>query len=154
MLKERIQEELNRVLKKGDQISCLVLRMLLAAITNKEKEKKYREKLEKSADLSDEEIIEVVSSEARKRKEAISEYEKGNRPRLAEKEKSELKILEKYLPEQLSEAEIKKLVEEAIEKLGVQEPKDFGRVMAGLMPKIKGRADGSQVSKIVKELLS
>jgi len=153
MLKEAIKEDLNQALKKGDEIKCSTLRMLLAAVLSKEKEKKYKEKIEEEVELADEEMIDVISSEAKKRKESIIEYEKGERQSLAEKEKAELEILQKYLPEQLSEEEIKKLIEEAIEKTGAQDIKDMGKVMAELMPKLKGRADGGLVSKIVKELL-
>ena len=81
-------------------------------------------------------------------------YEKGNRPELADKEKKEIEILKKYLPEQLPIEELKKLIDESINKVGAKEMKDMGKVMADLAPKIKGKADNSEVSKIVKELLS
>ena len=92
-------------------------------------------------------------SEAKKRKEAISEYEKGGREDLLEKEKAELEVLEKYLPEQLSEEEIKKIAKEIIEKVEAKSIKDMGKVMAEMMTRVKGKADGSVVNKIVKELL-
>lgn len=163
-LKSQLQEDLESALKEKREIEISVLRMLKAAIFNKEKEKRYKltkqkpelteEELVKDSQLTDEEVIEVVSSEIKKRKEAILEYEKGKREDLVEKEKKELAILEKYLPEQLSEEEIKKLAKEAIEKTGAKEPKDMGKVMAELMPKVKGKAEGGLVSKIVKELLT
>lgn len=153
MLKGTIKEDLNQALKKGDEIKCSTLRMLLAAVLTKEKEKKYKEKIEEEVELTDEEIIDVISSEAKKRKESIIEYEKWERQNLAEKEKKELEILQKYLPEQLAEEEVKKLAKETIEEVGAKEMKDMGKVMAELMPKLKGRADGGLVSKIVKELL-
>jgi len=109
--------------------------------------------LEKESRLTDEETLEAVSYEAKKRKESIAEFEKGGRNDLVEKEKKELAILKTYLPEQLAEEEIKKLVKEAVEKTGAKEPKDMGKVMAELMPKTKGRADGNLVSKVVKESL-
>jgi len=162
--KEKIQRDLKLALKGKREIELSVLRMLMAAIFNKEIEKRTRiwkekpdllvEDLEKESQLgTDEEIIQVISSEIKKRKEAILEFEKGKREDLVKKEKTEMEFLQKYLPEQLSEEEIKKLVEEAIEKVGAKEMKDMGRVMAVLMPKVKGKADGSVVSKIVKELL-
>lgn len=154
MLKEEIKSDLNKALKEGDEIKRSTLRMLLAAVLNKEKEKKYKEKLEEDTELADEEIIDVISSEAKKRKESIIEYEKGERQSLAEKEKAELEILQKYLPEQLPEEEVKKLAKEIVEEVGAQDIKDMGKVMAELMPKLKGRADGGLVSKIVKELLT
>ena len=130
------------------------MRLLLAAILNKEKEKRYRLKEEKDALLNDEETLEVILSEAKKRKESIELYGKGGREELVEKEKKELGILQKYLPEQISEDELSSLVQAAIAKVGAKEMKDMGKIMAVLMPQIKGRADGNLVSKIVKELLA
>ena len=153
-LKEKIQKDLAESVKGKEELKTSVLRMLTAAILNKAKEKRYKSGEEKEAELNDEEIIEVIASEVKKRKEAAEEYEKGGRNDLAEKEKKELQILQKYLPEQLSEEEIKKLAKEAIEKIGAKDPKDMGRVMSGLMPQVKGKADGALVSKIVKELLA
>jgi len=163
-LKEKIQQDLNAALKEKKELEISVLRMCSAFILNKEKEKRYKigkaeseiseKELIKKSQLTDEETIEVISSEAKKRKEAIEQFEKGGRQELADKEKKELLILQRYLPEQLSEEEIKKMAEEIIKKTGAKEPKDMGRVMAELMPKIKGKAEGSLVSKIVKELLT
>jgi uncharacterized protein YqeY len=160
-LKEKIQADLKENLKKDDKVLISVLRLLSSAIHNKEIEKRTKlaktepqEKLEELSKLTDEEVLEVISSETKKRKEAILEFKKGNREDLVKKEKAELEILEKYLPEQSSEEEIKKLAKEAIEKVGAKEQKDIGKVMAELMPKVKGKADGSLVSKIVKDLLS
>jgi uncharacterized protein YqeY len=152
-LKEKIRLNLNSALKEKRTLEVLVLRQLLAAILNKEKEKRFKAKEEKDIQLTDEEVIEVISSEAKKRRESIFEFGKGKRQDLVEKEKKELEILEKYLPEQLPEEEIRKLIKEAIEKTDAKEIKDMGKVMAELMPKIKGKADGTLVSKIVKELL-
>ena len=152
-LREKIQQDLNEALKKKEEIIFSTLRMLLAAVLNKGKEKRYKLKEEKDIQLTDEELIEVISSEVKKRKEAILAYQQGERKDLAEKEKKEAEILQKYLPEQLSEEEIKKLVKVAIEKVEAKEQKDIGRVMQELAPQTKGRADGSSVSKIVKELL-
>ncbi len=176
MLKQKIQDDLTKAIKGGDEISRSTLRMLLAAILNKEKEKRYKiskdpstslraekpdlneEELIKKSVLTDEEILDVISSEIKKRKDAIVLYEKGNRPELADKEKKEIEILKKYLPEQLSEEELKKLVEESIAKIGKDPSASSGqvrgRIMADLMPKVKGKADNSEISKIVKELLS
>lgn len=163
MLKEKIQKDFKRALKEERKIEISTLRMLNAAVINREKEKRYKlskakpdlkeKDLEKESQLTDEEIIEVVFSEIKKRKEAISEFEKGNRMDLVEKEKKEMEILRKYLPEQLSEEEIRKLAKEVIEKTGAEALKDLGKVMGQLMLKVKGKAEGSLVSKIVKELL-
>ena len=172
--KKQIQQDLNSAVKEKKKIETSTLRMLNAAIINKEKEKRYKiakaepelteEELIEKSQLTDEEVIEVISSEVKKRKESILEFEKGLQPALhpsrkkyiedlVEKEKKEIEVLNKYLPEQLSEENIKKLAKEAIEKVGAVEPKDMGKVMQELMPQVKGKADGSTVSKIVKELL-
>lgn len=164
MLKQKIQQALKEALKAKREIELSTLRLLLASILNKEKEKRYRiakekpelkeKELEKESQLTDEEIIEVVFSETKKRKESIEEFKKGGRADLVEKEKAEAKVLQKYLPEQLSEKEIEKIAKEAIEKVGVESTKDIGKVMGALMPKLKGKADGSVASRIVKELLT
>lgn len=164
MLKEKIKNDIKTALKERKEIDLATLRMLSAAIVNKEKEKRNKiskeekelteEKLIKKSQLVDEEVTEVISSEVKKRRESIIEFEKGERNDLADKEKKEMEVLIKYLPEQMSEEEVKKLVQEAIKKTGAKEIKDMGKVMAELMPRIRGKADGSLVSKIVKELLS
>ncbi len=163
-LKQEIQNSANEALKAGDQLILGTLRMVLAAITSKEKEKRYKiskekpnlkeEELAKESELTDEQVLDVISSEIKKRKDAILLYEKGNRQELADKEKKEVAILKKYLPEQLSEDALKKLIAEAIAKVGAKEMKDMGKVMADLMLKVKGKADNSEISRIVKELLS
>jgi len=163
-LKIKIQNDLKSALKEKKEIKLSVLRLLISAINNKEIEKRTKtwkerpelliEELEKESQLSDNETIEVISSEIKKRKEAILEFEKGEREDLVEKEKKEMEILQKYLPEQLSEEEIRKLAKEAIKKVKATEIKDMGKVMAEIMPKVKGKAEGSVVSKIIKELLT
>lgn len=153
ILREKIKQDLNEAIKKKEELALSVLRLLSASILNKEKEKRYKSGEAKDAPLTDEEIIDVISSETKKRKEAAELYERGGRLELAEKEKKEMEILRKYLPEQLSEEEIRKLVGQAIAKTGAKEMKDMGRVMAELMPQVKGKADGNLVSKVVKELL-
>lgn len=154
MLKQQIQNSTTEAMKDGDQFLVGTLRMLLASIQTKEKEKKYKEKIEGDAQLTDEQVLDVVSSEIKKRKDAIALYTQGNRPELAEREQKEINILIKYLPAQLSSEELKKIVAESIASTGAKEMKDMGKVMADLNPKIKGKADGGEVSKIVKELLS
>lgn len=151
-LKEKIRQDLNSSLKEKKELEVSVLRLLIAAILNKEKDKRYQLKEEQDISLTDEEVIKVIISEAKKRKEAILNFEKGKRKDLAEKEKKELMVLQRYLPEQISEQEIKALAQEVIRKLGVKDIKDMGKVMAELMPKIRNRADGSVISNIVRQL--
>ena len=191
-LKQKIQQDLTTALREKKELELSVLRMLNAAIINKEKEKRYKissqrdkssssatgtrlreesgkeseslfdfanariteEELEKESGLLEDEVLEIISSEIKKRKEAALLFEKGKRMDLSEKERAEAKILEKYLPEQLSEEEIKKLAREIIEKMGIKEMKDVGKVMAELMPRVKGRTEGGLVSKIIRELLA
>ncbi len=164
MLKEKIREDLNSALKERKELELSVLRLINSAILNREKEKRYKiskEKpdakeadLEKESQLQDEEILDVIASEVKKRKESIEMFEKGGRKDLAEKEAKEKEILQKYLPEQMGEEEIKKMAETAIAEAGAKEIKDMGKVMAILTPQLKGKADMGQVSKIVKETLT
>lgn len=153
-LKEKIFKDLIEAVKNKEELRSSVLRMFSAAILNKEKEKRYKTGQEKDVYLTDEETLEVLSYEIKKRKEAAIEYERANRHEMAEKEKQETEILKKYLPEQLSEEEVRELIREAIKETGASGQKDMGKVMAALMPKLKGRAEGSLVSQIVKETLT
>lgn len=163
-LREKIQQDLNVAAKQKEEVKILVLRSLNAFILNKEKEKRFKlgkekpelkeEELIKGSQLTEEELIDVVSSEVKKRKESILEFEKGRRKDLIEKEQKELDILKDYLPEQISEEEVKKIAKEAVEKTGAKEIKDMGKVMAEIMPQVKGKADGNLVGKVVKELLT
>ena len=163
-LKEKIKIDLDKSLKTGEKLTLSTLRLLFSAIGNKEiekrtktvkKEKDLSEKeLIKKSQLEDSEIIQLILSEIKKRKEAISLYQQGNRKDLVEKEEKETEILKKYLPEQISDEELKKITKDTIEKVGASSLKDMGRVMKELMPKIKGRVEGSKVSQVVKELLS
>jgi uncharacterized protein len=163
-LLEKIQEDLKSALMGKREIELSTLRMVLAGVSNREAEKRTKiwkekpnssaEELEKESKLNDEEMIGVISSEVKKRRESIVEFEKGKRQDLVKKEKSELEILHKYLPEQISEDEIKKLVSETIAKTGAKEIKDMGKVMGLITAQVKGKADMSLVSKIVKESLS
>ncbi|MDO8492166.1 MAG: GatB/YqeY domain-containing protein [bacterium] len=161
MLKQQLQNELNLALKEKDQLKRLVLGMVMTAVKNRELAKRQQlsktindvGELEKQSQLSDEVIIEVIAGEVRKRKEAIEQFRVGGRDELAQKEKSEMDILLTYLPEQLSEDEIRAEVQKTISELSAASPKDMGKVIGAVMAKLKGRAEGGTVSKIVKELL-
>lgn len=153
MLKQQIQADVTDAMKSGDRDRSATLRLALAAIGAKEKEKRYKEKLDADARLTDDETVLVLVSEIKKRKDAIALYEQGGRPELAAKEKAEIEIFKKYLPEQLSPEELKKIIEESIKKTGAKEMKDMGKIMADLMPRVKGKAEGSEISKIIKELM-
>jgi len=163
MLKDRIEKNFRDFLKEKRENEISILRMLKADIFNKEKEKRYNKsqeksdwdekELEKQSSLTDDEVLEIVISRIKKSNESIFEFEKGKREDLVEKEKKEIEILKRYLPEQLLEEEIRKIVKEIIEKIEAKDIRDMGKVMAELMPRVKGRADGALVSKIVKEFL-
>jgi len=109
--------------------------------------------VQKRAELTDDDVIGVLSKEAKQRRESAEEFRKGGRPELADKEAAEAAILAEYLPRQMSEAEIRSLVGEAVTATGASTAKDMGKVMGWLSPKTKGRADGRQVSEIVREAL-
>jgi len=138
-----------------------VLSLLLTAIKNKELAKRQKlsktvseiEELEKQSQLTDEEVLEVIAGEAKKRKEAIEQFQAGGRDDLAQKEKSEMNILASYLPEQASEEEVRAEVKRVITELNAQGLKDMGKVIGAVMSKFKGRVEGEKVSKIAKELL-
>ncbi len=144
-LKERLLQDMKEAMKSKDRIRLSTIRMINSLIKNAE--------IEKRGELTDNEIINLLQKYAKQRKEAIEMYEKGGRQDLVEKEKAELQIVESYLPPQMSEEEIRAVVEEAIKETEASSPKDIGKVMKAVMPKVKGRADGSLVNKIVKELL-
>lgn len=147
-LKDKITTDMKEALKGGEQgkLKLSTLRLLLSEIKNGE--------IAKKKELSDEEIVGVVSKEIKKRKEAVEQYQKGNRPELAAKEKKEAKILQEYLPEQLSDDELKTIIQETIEEMGVSGLGEMGKVMGAVMSKVKGRAEGSRVSEVVKGFLA
>lgn len=161
MLKEKINQDIKQAMINKEELLLLVLRGINAAIHNEEIEKRTKlsktekdlAKLEEQCKLSDEEIIEVVAYEAKKRRDSIEEFTKGNRQDLVDKEQKELEIIKKYLPEQMSEEVVKEIIKKAIEETGAAGSKDTGKVMAKIMPQVKGKADGRMVSKIVNELL-
>lgn len=148
-LKEQIQNDLKDAMRAKDEQRLSIVRMLKSAIQYYEIQKGGA-----GYTASDEDVVDVVGKEIKKRKESIELYEQGGRPELAEKEKKEIEVLQTYLPEQLSDDEVKKMVEEAINQTGASEMKDMGKVMSTLMPKIKGKADNSIVSTLVREKLS
>jgi len=162
MLKDKLQFDIKDALKTGNSQKRLVLGLVLSAVKTRELEKRGKlsktesdtAKLEEASRLNDEEIVEVLSSEIKKRKDSIEQYTKGGRPELAEKEQKEMDILMGYMPEQMSEDTIKTEVQKAIKDTGASGPKDMGKVIGVVMAKVKGKADGQMVSKIVKEELS
>ena len=145
-LLDNINNDLKTALKSKDEIKVSTLRQVKSTVKNEE--------IKKGGELSDEEIQGVIFSMAKSHNESIAGFEKGGRDDLVEKEKKELEILKGYLPEQLSEEDIKKIAQETIDETGAASMKDMGKVMGKIMPKVKGKADGSVVNKAVKEILS
>lgn len=146
MLKEKINEMMKNAMKEGDKLKLETLRSIRAAIIEFEKSGTGKE-------LDEDEEIKIINSLVKKRKESIEIFEKANRLDLAEKEKQELEILQKFLPEQLNEEEISKILDEIIQQVGAKDPKDFGKVMGQAMKVFKGRADGKVVQAILKSKL-
>ena len=146
MIIENIDHDINESMKAHDETKLIVLRMLKAAIKNKEIALKPKK-------LSNNDILAVISREIKTRKDSIELFTTGNREDLASKEKGEINILTAYLPAQLSEDEIKNIIKEKISSLNASSIKDMGNVMASVMQTVAGQADGSLVSKLVKESL-
>ena len=145
-LTEQLQSDMLAAMRDGDTLRRDTLRMVIAAAQNAAKDKR--------APLTDEEALAVVTREVKKRRESIDAYAKAGRPDLAAAEQSEIDVLTPYLPEQLGEDEIRALATEAVAATGASSPRDLGRVMAQLMPTVKGRADGKLVNAIVNEELA
>lgn len=147
-LKEKIQLDMKGSMKARNTLRLSVLRMLIAAISNKEIELR-----KKDIGLSDEEVEGVLKSESKKRKDSITEFQKGGRADLVEKESKELEILSEYLPSELSDDEILRIVADSIRETGAVGLADFGKAMRQTMIILKGRASGDRVSKILRDKL-
>ena len=146
-LKEKLQADLTEAIRGRDEVKSGTIRMLLSAITNEEVAGKAAKV------LTDAEIITVLSRETKKRREAVEAFTAAKRDDLANKEKAEAVVIAQYLPEQLSEAEIKKIIADAIAETNAAGPAGMGLVMKVLQPKIAGKADGGIVSALVKDAL-
>jgi len=151
MLKQKLTEDFKESLKSGDAKRRLVIGMVLNSVKNRELQK--RAKSGNIEELNDDEVLEVVASEVKKRKESIESFKAGGREEMAQSEKEELNILMVYMPEQMSEEQIREEARKAIAETGAKDIKEMGKVLGVLMPKVKGKADGTLVSRIVKEEL-
>jgi uncharacterized protein YqeY len=148
MIFEKISKDYIQAMKARDSLRIGVLSYIKSVIRYKEIENREKEK-----ELTDDDVIDVISKEVRKREESIEMYKNGEREDLVHKEEEELKILKEYLPAQMREEEIRKTVVQIIEKLGATGEKDFGKVMKEVMIEIKGKANGALIKKIVEESL-
>lgn len=149
MTKQGLRDELKQAMLAKDEMKTSVLRMILSALNYFEIQKGGA-----GYEATEEDVLAVLQKEVKQHNDSIEQFKLGNRLELVEKETKELEIIKKYLPEQMSEEEIKKLVTEAITQTGASAISDMGKVMGALMSKTKGKADGSLVSKLVKEALT
>lgn len=145
-MKNRIIEDIKSAMKSQDKVALSVVRMLKSDIQLAE--------LNKKSELNDDEIVAIVSKQIKMRKDSIKEFEKGNRNDLIEQSKQEIEILEKYLPEQLTEEEVVGIINDVFGKVNPTSQSDMGKIMGVLTPLVKGKTDMGIVSKIVKEKLS
>ncbi|HEY8346626.1 MAG TPA: GatB/YqeY domain-containing protein [Symbiobacteriaceae bacterium] len=146
-LSQRLMDDMKAAMKAGPagKVRLETIRMLRAAIKNAE--------IAKRAPLTEEEILDVIAKQVKQIKDSLAEFERGGRPDLVAKAQAELEILSGYLPEQLSEEEIRDLARQVIAEVGAQDLRDMGKVMGPMMARTKGRADGKLVNRIVRELL-
>ncbi|HET6464803.1 MAG TPA: GatB/YqeY domain-containing protein [Nitrospiria bacterium] len=147
-LQQRLLEEMKTAMRDGDALKVSVIRLLRASIKNKEISKG------KQNPLTEQDILETIISATKQRKDSIEQFAKGGRMDLVAKEKSELEILQTYLPQSLSVEELKSKVQALIKEIGASGQKDMGKVMKILMPQVAGKIDGSVVGQVVKDLLS
>lgn len=145
-LNETLMEDLKTAMKAHDKIALNVVRSLKSALTNA--------KIQAGHDLSEDEEVAVLSTQLKQRKESLEEFTKGGRQDLADETNQEITIVQRYLPQPLSDEEVGAIVDEAISSTGATSTKQFGLVMKAVMPKVKGKADGAVVSRLVKEKLN
>jgi uncharacterized protein len=145
-LKARLAEDYRAALRSGDKLKVSVIRLLTALIKNRE--------VEKRGPLTDAEVMQAISSSCKQRQDSIEQYHQGGRQDLADKETAELHILQSYMPQPFTAEELEELVRAAIQEAQAASPKEMGKVMTLLMPKVTGRADGKVVSALVREMLS
>lgn len=162
MLKDTLKEDMKNALKSGNSSLRTLIGMVMSSIKNKELEKRGKliktitdpVQLDAESQLTEQETLDVVASEVKRRKDSIVEFEKGGRPELAASEKAEADILMKYLPEQLSDDALRAIIQKKISEVGAMGMKDMGKVIGAVVAEVKSSADGQRVSGIVKEELS
>ncbi len=145
-LKDNLQKALNEALKQQRRVEVATLRLLLSEIKNAE--------IAQQKPADDNKVLDVIAREAKRRRESIEAFKRGNRSDLVAQEEAELAVLMSYLPEQMSRGEIRAAAQQVVDAVGAKGPGDRGKVMSQLMPQLKGKADGKEVSEIVSELLA
>ncbi len=143
---DQLNDDMKTAMRAKDRDRLTTIRMIKSAIQNEE--------INKGRDLESDEILAILTREKKQRLESHAEFKKAGREDLTEKIEAELEVVDQYLPEQLTDEEVRALVEEAIEEAGAESMQDMGTVMSKVMPKVQGRADGSQVNTMVREILS
>ena len=144
-LRERLDNDMKAAMKERDALRLSVIRMVKSEIRNEE--------IAKGTTLQDEDVLQVLSRQAKRRRESIEQYGKGGRTDLVEQEAAELRILSEYMPEQMDEAEIARVAREVISELHAASRADKGKVMGAVMPRVRGKADGKLVNQVVDRLL-
>lgn len=146
-IQEKIQSQMTEAMRNKDSLRLSVLRMMKTAVKNKE--------VEKMKSLEENEVLTVLNSLVKQRKDSVDQFRKGGREELAQKEEAEIKIIEEYLPAAASEEDIRRAIEEAVQETGASSMKDMGKVMKAALSRLAGKsADGARVSQMVKEKLS
>jgi len=146
MLKDLLKNDLKKYMKEKNTLALNAVRSIISEIKNRE--------VEKGAELTEKEIVQLIKKQIKMREDSIEQFEKADRNDLAEKERKEVEILQKYLPEQLSDEELRKIIEETINEVNATSKKDFGKVMKLVIQKVQGRADGKKISEILSTLLN
>ncbi|MBO7743817.1 GatB/YqeY domain-containing protein [Paenibacillus sp. MWE-103] len=144
-LSERLNDDMKQAMKSQDKFKLTTIRMLRASIKNQE--------IELKRPLEDAEVLDILSREIKQRKDSLQEFEKAGRDDLAKGVAAEIEIISEYLPQQLTEEEIKLIVQQTIQETGASSKAEMGKVMSALMPKVKGRADGKLVNTFVQQFL-
>lgn len=144
-LSERLSEDMKQAMKAKEKVRLSVIRMVRSAVKNKE--------IESGTPLPDEEILNVIQKELKQRRDSLQAFESAGRSDLIQEAQAEIEVLIAYLPAQLSEEDVRRLAEEVIAEVGATNKADMGKVMAGLMPKVRGKADGKLVQEVVQSLL-
>lgn len=143
---EQLNQDMKTAMKAKDRESLTTIRMIKSSMQNEE--------IAKGRELTADEELTILAREKKQRLESLEEFKKADRADLVEKLEAEIKVVDQYLPEQLSEDEVREIIQETIDELGADSMKDMGAVMSGVMPKVQGRADGSKINGFVRELLS
>jgi len=144
-LSERLSDDMKQLMKSGDKFALTVVRMIRSAIKNVE--------IDSRKTLSDDEVLDILSREIKQRRDALQEFEKAGRDDLADQAKAEIDVIQRYMPQPLTDEELNAIVEETVREVGATSKSDMGKVMSAIMPKVKGRVDGKQVNAAVQRFL-